>query len=64
MLRQAFTVRKAEEKTTSISLLAKLHYGVAQFVEEASNLLRSSVADWNDISDRFRVGMVGFIQLW
>lgn len=60
---QAVTVRKAEEKATSIGLLAKLHYGVAQFVEEASNLLRFSVADWNDISDRFRRFLSGCIVL-
>ncbi|KAH9322983.1 hypothetical protein KI387_017622, partial [Taxus chinensis] len=51
---QAVTVRKAENKAASGGLLAKLHYGVVQFLEEASNLLKSSVVDQNDISDKFR----------
>ncbi|KAH9312625.1 hypothetical protein KI387_027660, partial [Taxus chinensis] len=50
----AVTVQKAEAKATSGGLLAKLHYGVVQFLEEAGNLLKSSVGDWNDVSDRFR----------
>jgi hypothetical protein len=52
---QAVTIRKAEEKATSGSLLAKLHYGVVQFLEEAALLLRTSTADWNDVSDKLRV---------
>ncbi|GLJ07982.1 hypothetical protein SUGI_0078990 [Cryptomeria japonica] len=51
---QAVTVQKAEAIATSGGLLAKLHYGVVQFLEEASSLLKSNVGDWNDISDRFR----------
>ncbi|KAG0565453.1 hypothetical protein KC19_8G191300 [Ceratodon purpureus] len=52
---QAVAIRKAEEKATSGSLLAKLHYGVVQFLEGAALLLRTSTADWNDISDMLRV---------
>lgn len=51
---QAVTIRKAEEKATSGSLLAKLHYGVVQFLEEAALLLRTRTTDWNDISDKLR----------
>ncbi|XP_073396909.1 uncharacterized protein [Physcomitrium patens] len=51
---QAVTILKAEEKGTSGSLLAKLHYGVVQFLEEASLLLRTSAADWTDVSDKLR----------
>lgn len=54
-LLQAVTILKAEEKGTSGSLLAKLHYGVVQFLEEASLLLRTSAADWTDVSDKLRV---------
>lgn len=53
---QAVTVRKAEEKGASGSLLAKLHYGVVQFLEDAVLLLRTQIGDWNDISEKFRVG--------
>eukprot|EP01018_Ginkgo_biloba_P025635 Gb_25621 [translate_table: standard] len=59
---QAVTVRKAETKATSGSLLAKLHYGVAQFLDEASSLLQASLGDWNDISDRFRVEVSFWLQ--
>ncbi|KAL0889592.1 hypothetical protein Bca101_013575 [Brassica carinata] len=38
---QAVTANKAEEKGTSASLLAKLHYGVTQFVAEANASLSS-----------------------
>ncbi|KAJ7553656.1 hypothetical protein O6H91_06G107600 [Diphasiastrum complanatum] len=51
---QAVTVQKAEEKSTSGGLLAKLHFGVTQIVEEASSLLRASYGDWNDVSDRLK----------
>lgn len=52
---QAVTVRRAEEKASSGGLLAKLHYGVVQFLEDASLLLRTSTSDWNDVSDKLRV---------
>lgn len=48
------TTRKAEERATSGSLLAKLHYGVVQFLEEAALLLRTRTADWTDVSDKLR----------
>lgn len=51
---QAVIVRKAEEKATSGGLLAKLHYGVVQLLEEASTILRVQSGDWNDVSDRFK----------
>uniref|UniRef100_A0A0D6QZH8 BRO1 domain-containing protein n=1 Tax=Araucaria cunninghamii TaxID=56994 RepID=A0A0D6QZH8_ARACU len=51
---QSVTVRKAEAKATSGGLLAKLHYGVVQFLEEANSLLKSSTGDWNDASERFK----------
>ncbi|CAK9207580.1 unnamed protein product [Sphagnum jensenii] len=51
---QAVTVRRAEEKATSGGLLAKLHYGVVQFLEEAATLLRAHIGDWNDVSDKLR----------
>lgn len=52
---QAATVRKAEEKSASDALLAKLHYGVVEFLKEASKLLYASSGDWNDVSDKFKV---------
>ncbi|CAM6091200.1 unnamed protein product [Calypogeia fissa] len=51
---QAVTVRKAEEKGASGSLLAKLHYGVVQFLGDALLLLRTQIGDWNDIPEKFR----------
>ncbi|KAJ7954066.1 BRO1 domain-containing protein [Quillaja saponaria] len=49
---QAVTTRKAEEKGTSPSLLAKLHRGVAQFLEEASGVLYTATRECKDISSR------------
>lgn len=51
---QAVIVRKAEEKATSGGLLAKLHYGVVQFLEEGSSLLRTHSGDWNDVSEKLK----------
>ncbi|XP_002980459.2 BRO1 domain-containing protein BROX [Selaginella moellendorffii] len=51
---QAVTVRKAEQNMTSGSLVAKLHYGVVMFLEEAINLLQASSTDWIDISDKLK----------
>lgn len=48
-------MRKAEEKATSGSLLAKLHYGVVQLLEEGNNLLQTHSYEWNDLSERLRV---------
>ncbi len=57
---QAVTVRRAEEKATSGGLLAKLHYGVVQFLEEAATLLRAHIGDWNDVSDKLRVQILSY----
>ncbi|GLT34492.1 hypothetical protein SLA2020_090020 [Shorea laevis] len=50
---QAVTIRKAEEKGTSVGLLAKLHYGVAEFLGEAISVLYSVAGECKDISPRF-----------
>ncbi|XP_010556378.1 PREDICTED: BRO1 domain-containing protein BROX [Tarenaya hassleriana] len=49
---QAVTVKRAEEKGTSGSLLAKLHYGVTQLAGEANALLLLS-GECKDLSSRF-----------
>ncbi|XP_073395450.1 uncharacterized protein [Physcomitrium patens] len=49
---QAVTAMKAEEKASSESLLAKLHYGVVQFLEEAKTLLEESKCDLNDLTGK------------
>ncbi|KAE9605672.1 hypothetical protein Lal_00024814 [Lupinus albus] len=49
---QAAAVRRAEEKGTSPSLLAKLHHGVALFLEEAMEILSTVVKQYKDISSR------------
>ncbi|KAH7416057.1 hypothetical protein KP509_14G073100 [Ceratopteris richardii] len=51
---QAVIVQKAEEKATSGSLLAKLHYGVVQFLEEANGLLQSHSTIFLDLSEKFK----------
>eukprot|EP00250_Pteridium_aquilinum_P010801 c19633_g1_i1 orf=493-1632(+) len=51
---QAVIVRKAEQKATSGSLLAKLHYGVVQLLEEGNNLLQTHSCEWNDLSEKLR----------
>jgi hypothetical protein len=48
-------VKKAEEKAASGSLLAKLHYGVVQFLDEAELCLKESSADLNDITGKLKV---------
>ncbi|EXB89378.1 hypothetical protein L484_017344 [Morus notabilis] len=50
---QAVTIRWAEEKGTSISLLAKLHHGVAEFLYEAAVILYAAIGECKDISSRF-----------
>ncbi|XP_010265230.1 PREDICTED: uncharacterized protein LOC104603022 isoform X2 [Nelumbo nucifera] len=50
---QAVTIRKAEEKGTTKSLLAKLHCGITQSLDEATDILYSTMGDCNDISMRF-----------
>lgn len=52
---QAVTIRRAEEKGTSISLLAKLHHGVAEFLDEAAVILYAAIGECKDISSRFVV---------
>lgn len=52
---QAVTVRRAEEKGTSISLLAKLHHGVSEFLDEAAVILYAAIGECKDISSRFVV---------
>ncbi|ESW25346.1 hypothetical protein PHAVU_003G028200 [Phaseolus vulgaris] len=49
---QAVTTRKAEEKGTSSSLLAKLHHGVTLFLEEAIGIFHTVVTQCKDISPR------------
>ncbi|KAK7310017.1 hypothetical protein RJT34_07206 [Clitoria ternatea] len=49
---QAVTIRKAEEKGTSSSLLAKLHHGVTLFLEEAIGVFHTVVTQCKDISLR------------
>ncbi|KAJ0230615.1 BRO1 domain-containing protein [Hirschfeldia incana] len=51
---QAVTANKAEEKGTSASLVAKLHYGVTQFVAEANAALLSKTnTQVKQLSSRF-----------
>ncbi|XP_010263087.1 PREDICTED: BRO1 domain-containing protein BROX [Nelumbo nucifera] len=50
---QAVTIRKAEEKGTARSLLAKLHHGISQSLDEAASILYSTTGDCKDISVRF-----------
>ncbi|XP_070055805.1 uncharacterized protein [Nicotiana tomentosiformis] len=47
---QAVSVRKAEQKGNTGGLLAKLHYGVCKFLEEAIHTLHSATKQCNDIS--------------
>ncbi|XP_043716638.1 uncharacterized protein LOC122664739 [Telopea speciosissima] len=54
---QAVTTRKAEEKGTTQGLLAKLHYGITELLDEASSIIHSVKKDCKDISAR----LVGFI---
>ncbi|KAI4379160.1 hypothetical protein MLD38_005493 [Melastoma candidum] len=50
---QAVTVRKAEERKATASLLVKLHSGVGVFVSEAIHSLRSEGTEVKDFSGRF-----------
>lgn len=47
---QAVATRKAEENGNSSSLLAKLHHGVTQFLDEASGVLETSLRKGRDIA--------------
>eukprot|EP00262_Sarcandra_glabra_P007873 TRINITY_DN20962_c0_g1_i1.p1 TRINITY_DN20962_c0_g1~~TRINITY_DN20962_c0_g1_i1.p1 ORF type:complete len:391 (-),score=60.22 TRINITY_DN20962_c0_g1_i1:193-1365(-) len=50
---QAVTIRKAEEKGSSASLLAKLHYGITELFDEATSILKSRARERNYVSARF-----------
>ncbi|XVE53340.1 hypothetical protein DITRI_Ditri02bG0196400 [Diplodiscus trichospermus] len=50
---QAVTIRKAEEKGTTVGLLAKLHYGVTGLLSEAFAILYSNTGEYKDISSLF-----------
>ena len=52
---QAVTIKRAEEKGTSISLLAKLHHGIADMLDEAAIVLYAAIGECKDISSRFVV---------
>ncbi|XP_021910132.1 uncharacterized protein LOC110823936 isoform X1 [Carica papaya] len=52
---QAVTIRRAEEKGTTVGLLAKLHHGVSQFLGEAAGVLYSPTRECKDISSRLEV---------
>lgn len=47
---QAVTVKKAEQKGSTGGLLAKLHYGVCEFFNEANDTLHSATKQCKDIS--------------
>ncbi|XP_011077201.1 BRO1 domain-containing protein BROX [Sesamum indicum] len=49
---QAVTARKAEESGKTAGLLAKLHYGVTEFVIEAIDVLQVTTKECKDISSR------------
>ncbi|PSR91195.1 BRO1 domain-containing protein [Actinidia chinensis var. chinensis] len=49
---QAVTIRKAEEKGNTGGLLSKLHYGVAQLLDEATVILHSATKECKDFSAR------------
>ncbi|KAK6157698.1 hypothetical protein DH2020_011946 [Rehmannia glutinosa] len=49
---QAVTATKAEENGKSGGLLAKLHYGITEFLTEAIELLQATTKDCKDISSR------------
>ncbi|CAN6446107.1 unnamed protein product [Victoria cruziana] len=55
---QAVMTRKAEEKESSVSLLATLHYGVTELLLEANYILKSD-ADLHNVSNQ----LVAFIDL-
>ncbi|KAE8716067.1 hypothetical protein F3Y22_tig00110156pilonHSYRG00316 [Hibiscus syriacus] len=50
---QAVTIRKAEEKGTTVGLLAKLHYGIIELLGEATAILYSNTGECKDISSSF-----------
>ncbi|KAH7316326.1 hypothetical protein KP509_21G088300 [Ceratopteris richardii] len=52
---QAVTVQKAEQKAISGSLLAKLHYGVVQFLNEANDLLQTQLNESFGVSEKLKM---------
>ncbi|KAB1221119.1 BRO1 domain-containing protein BROX [Morella rubra] len=55
---QAVTIRRAAEKGIAVGLLAKLHYGVTQLLDEAEGALYAGTRDCRDISSRLVEFMV------
>ncbi|KAL6573670.1 hypothetical protein OROHE_002129 [Orobanche hederae] len=49
---QGVTARKSEENGNSDILLAKLHYGITEFLGEAIEMLQAPIKDCKDISSR------------
>ncbi|KAL6538934.1 hypothetical protein OROMI_025260 [Orobanche minor] len=49
---QGVTARKSEENGNSDVLLAKLHYGITEFLGEAIEMLQAPIKDCKDISSR------------
>ncbi|PQQ09642.1 pH-response regulator protein palA/RIM20 [Prunus yedoensis var. nudiflora] len=49
---QAVTIKRAEEKGTTVGLLAKLHHGVAELLDDAAGVLNTASRECNDISSR------------
>ncbi|XP_004297136.1 PREDICTED: programmed cell death 6-interacting protein [Fragaria vesca subsp. vesca] len=47
---QAVTIKRAEEKGTSFGLLAKLHYGIVELLDEATDSLHTASMECKDIS--------------
>lgn len=50
---QAVTIRRAEERGSAAGLLAKLHYGVVQLLDEADGILNGATRECRDISSHF-----------
>lgn len=54
-MQQAVTSMRAEEKGTIPSLLAKLHYGIVELLNESANHLHISSGESKDMSSNFLV---------
>ncbi|GAB4828900.1 hypothetical protein Ancab_018561 [Ancistrocladus abbreviatus] len=50
---QAVTIKRAEENGSTGGLLAKLHYGISQLLDEAMTTLQWLLGDYKDISAHF-----------
>lgn len=50
---QAVTIKRAEQKGTTVGLLAKLHQGVVDLLEEAAGALHAATMECKDLSSRF-----------